>query len=29
MENKVAAEKLVYTVAETTKRCDLGLNSNL
>ena len=29
MENKVAAEKLVYTVAETTKGNGLEINSNL
>jgi hypothetical protein len=27
MENKVAAEKLVYTMAETTKHRDVELNS--
>lgn len=29
MNNQVAAEKLVYTIAETTKSCILKLNSNL
>ena len=29
MENKVAAEKLVYTLAETTKQHKIELNSNL
>jgi hypothetical protein len=29
MENKIAAKKLVYTVAKTAKQCRLELNSNL